>query len=49
VQIMRENNVLQTFTAPAGLGRWWHVFTFDGRTGNVTPVNVLADRPPVVR
>lgn len=47
VQILREGTVLQTFTVPAGRGRWWTVFTLDGTTGTVTPVNTLGDTPPV--
>lgn len=47
VQILREGTVLQAFTVPAGRGRWWTVFTLDGTTGAVTPVNTLGDTPPV--
>ena len=29
------------FTPPSGGGNWWRVFTLDGSTGNITPVNTL--------
>jgi hypothetical protein len=41
------DQVTHTFTVPSGTGRWWHVFTGDGATGQITPVNRLTDSPPV--
>jgi uncharacterized protein YfaP (DUF2135 family) len=47
VQVLRGSGVLNTFTVPAGSGRWWTVFTIDGQTGAVTPVDRLGDAAPV--
>jgi hypothetical protein len=47
VQVLRGSGILHTFTVPAGSGRWWTVFTIDGQTGAVTPVDRLGDAAPV--
>jgi uncharacterized protein YfaP (DUF2135 family) len=47
VQILRGDRVTHTFTVPAGAGRWWHVFTADGATGQITTVNRLSDSSPI--
>jgi hypothetical protein len=45
--VVRDGSgVLHTFTVPAGSGRWWTVFTIDGQTGTVTPVDRLGDAAP---
>lgn len=49
VRILRGDSEVQSFTAPAGGDlslRWWTVFTFDGTTGTVTPVNTLSAQAP---
>jgi hypothetical protein len=39
--------VVATFSVPAGSGRWWTVFTLDGTTGAITPVNTIGSSPPL--
>jgi hypothetical protein len=45
VQVIRGSSVVQSFTVPAGSGRWWTVFTIDA-SGQITPVNQLGNTPP---
>lgn len=42
VQVYRGDGVVQSFTVPAGTGRWWNVFTMDGTTGAITAVNRIS-------
>jgi uncharacterized protein YfaP (DUF2135 family) len=46
VQLIRGSEVIQSFTPPAGGAEWWHVFTFDCATGEITPVNQPSTQPP---
>ncbi len=46
VVVYQGNSVVQTFTAPSGSGRWWYVFTMDGTSGAISPVNQIANSPP---
>ncbi|HZU08005.1 MAG TPA: hypothetical protein VFB73_18750 [Chloroflexota bacterium] len=47
VEVRRGDALLGAFSAPAGSGRWWTVFTLDGATGAIAPVNALRDTPPL--
>jgi hypothetical protein len=49
VRILRGDAEVQAFTVPSGAGRWWTVFTLDGTSGTVTPVNTVSSQPPVPR
>ncbi len=42
VQVYRGDGVIQSFTVPGGTGRWWNVFTMDGTTGAISPVNRIS-------
>jgi len=47
VRLNRGGTTAATFTAPTtGSGTWWYVFTMDGTTGAITPVNQLSNSPP---
>ncbi|HLH21225.1 MAG TPA: carboxypeptidase regulatory-like domain-containing protein [Chloroflexota bacterium] len=46
VQVLRGSSTLQSFDVPSGVGRWWTVFTFDGTSGTITPVNTMSSQPP---
>lgn len=46
VVVYQGATAVQTFTPPAGSGRWWTVFTIDGATSAITPVNRLSDTAP---
>jgi hypothetical protein len=48
VQVFRGDGVLQTFTAPSGGGRWWHVFDFDCAAGTINAVNQVSDSQPAI-
>lgn len=44
VEIYSDTGLVQRFVVPeVGVRRqnWWHVFTIDGATGRITPINVL--------
>jgi hypothetical protein len=44
VEVYSDTGFVQRFVVPETGGRlldWWHVFTIDGATGRITPVNVL--------
>jgi hypothetical protein len=47
VQVFSPTGVVATFSVPAGSGRWWTVFTLDGTTGAITPVNTIGSSPPL--
>jgi hypothetical protein len=42
VQVYRGDSAVQSFSVPAGTGRWWNVFTMDGTTGAITAVNHIS-------
>ena len=44
VQVIQGSSVVQSFMVPTGNGLWWNVFTIDGSTGSLTPLNRLSDR-----
>lgn len=44
VEVYSDSGLVRRFVVPDVGGRlldWWHVFTIDGATGRITPVNVL--------
>jgi uncharacterized protein YfaP (DUF2135 family) len=48
VRVYRGDQEIGTYTVPTtGDGRWWNVFTLDGATGAITPVNTLSDTQPI--
>lgn len=48
VRVYRGDQEIGTYTVPTtGDGVWWNVFTLDGATGAITPVNTLSDTQPV--
>ncbi|MBK9050552.1 MAG: carboxypeptidase regulatory-like domain-containing protein [Chloroflexi bacterium] len=48
VRVYRGDQEIGTYTVPTtGDGVWWNVFTLDGVTGAITPVNTLSDTQPV--
>ena len=47
VQVFSSTGLVSTFTVPAGSGRWWTVFTLNGSTGAITPVNTISNSPPL--
>jgi hypothetical protein len=47
VQVLSPTGVVATFNVPQGSGRWWTVFTLNGSTGAITPVNTISASPPL--
>ena len=48
VRVYRGDQEIGTYTVPTtGAGVWWNVFTLDGVTGTITPVNTLSDTQPI--
>lgn len=48
VRVYRGSQEIAIYTVPTtGDGLWWYVFTLDGATGNITPVNTLSDTQPI--
>ena len=44
VEVISSSGVVRTFTVPTtGSGRWWNVFSMDGPTRTITPINTLSD------
>jgi uncharacterized protein YfaP (DUF2135 family) len=46
VRVYGPTGLLAEYTPPAGTGSWWHVFSLDGATGTLTPVNVVQAESP---
>jgi hypothetical protein len=47
VEVYDTSGLLATFDVPtSGAGTWWHVFSMDGDTGILTPINVIDHGPP---
>ncbi|MBI3950691.1 MAG: carboxypeptidase regulatory-like domain-containing protein [Acidobacteria bacterium] len=46
VQVFSSSGLLFSQTVPAGSGLFWNVFTLNGQTGQITPVNQLTNTPP---
>ncbi len=47
VRVYRGDQEINMFPVPTtGEGVWWTVFTMDGATGTITPVNTLSDTAP---
>ena len=42
VQVYQGDSSVGSYTVPGGSGRWWNVFTMDGSTGVITPVNHIS-------
>jgi hypothetical protein len=51
VRVLRGDAEVQAFTVPSGApnARWWTVFTLDGASGQITPVNQMSSQSPVPR
>lgn len=48
VRVYRGDQEIGTYTVPTtGDDRWWNVFTLDGATGAITPVNTLSNTQPI--
>ncbi|HEY7062472.1 MAG TPA: carboxypeptidase regulatory-like domain-containing protein [Chloroflexota bacterium] len=50
VTVLAGDHVVQRFNVPTTAGqpdRWWTVFTLDGATGTLTPVNGISTGPPI--
>jgi uncharacterized protein YfaP (DUF2135 family) len=50
ISVLAGDRVVQRFLVPvsAGLGdRWWTVFTLDGATATIAPVNTVSGAPPL--
>ncbi|GEM_PF-3739380 len=46
VRVLHGKTVLHTFSAPgSGSGEWWTVFTIDGASGAISPVDALSAAP----
>ena len=44
VEVINAMGVIASFDVPhSGTGRWWNVFTLDGSTKSITPVNSISD------
>jgi hypothetical protein len=44
VEVIGSNGVVRSFNVPAaGSGLWWNVFSIDGATRTITPINTLSD------
>jgi hypothetical protein len=46
VQVFGSSGLLFSQTIPAGSGFYWNVFTLNGQTGEITPVNQISSTPP---
>lgn len=46
VQVFGSSGLLYSETIPTGSGLYWNVFTLNGQTGAITPVNQLSNTPP---
>lgn len=46
VQVFGSTGLSGSFTAPAGAGTYWSVFTMDGQSGAITTVNQLGTSAP---
>jgi adhesin/invasin len=41
VRVYDSTGLIGEFAPPSGSGNWWRVFTLNGNTGNITPVNTI--------
>jgi hypothetical protein len=47
VEVYDTSGLIASYDVPtSGAGTWWHVFSMDGDTGVLTPINVIDHGPP---